>query len=157
MTKEEAIKELSVEYFGDNEKIREAKRMAIKALKQTDCGKCEYLVNDEIFDEDSGEEYDVSYCTKQQPYEDCISREAVKDIIHKYKNDGSCCLSWVSDSICELPSIQPNAKVGHWITLPPIKHIRQVGNYYRCSECAVSVMSELNYCPNCGAKMEVEK
>lgn len=35
MTREEAIKELSVEYLGDSEKIKEAKRMAIKALEQT--------------------------------------------------------------------------------------------------------------------------
>ena len=34
MTNKEVIKELSVEYFGDSEKIREAKRMAIKALEQ---------------------------------------------------------------------------------------------------------------------------
>ena len=34
MTRKEIIKELSVEYFGDSEKIREAKRIAIKALKQ---------------------------------------------------------------------------------------------------------------------------
>lgn len=33
MTNEEAIKELSAEYLGDSEKIKEAKRMAIKALK----------------------------------------------------------------------------------------------------------------------------
>ena len=38
MTREEAIKELSVEYFGDSEKIREAKKMAIKALNQEPCG-----------------------------------------------------------------------------------------------------------------------
>lgn len=31
---EEAIKELSVEYLGDSEKIKEAKRIAIKALEQ---------------------------------------------------------------------------------------------------------------------------
>ena len=34
MTREEAIKELSVEYCGDSEKIREAKRVAIKTLEQ---------------------------------------------------------------------------------------------------------------------------
>jgi len=40
MTREEAIKELSVEYFGDSEKIRESKRMAIKALEQELCENC---------------------------------------------------------------------------------------------------------------------
>ena len=34
MTREQAIKELSVEYLGDSEKIREAKRMAVEALEQ---------------------------------------------------------------------------------------------------------------------------
>ena len=33
MTREEAIKELSVVYLGDSERIREAKNMAIEALK----------------------------------------------------------------------------------------------------------------------------
>ena len=40
MTREEAIKELSVEYLGDSEKIREAKRMAIEALAQQPCEDC---------------------------------------------------------------------------------------------------------------------
>lgn len=37
MSNEEAIKELSVEYLGDSEKIKEAKRMAIKVLEQQPC------------------------------------------------------------------------------------------------------------------------
>ena len=53
MTNEEAIKELSVEYFGDSEKIREAKRMAIKALKQEPCEDVisrEYLLDNCVVD-----------------------------------------------------------------------------------------------------------
>ena len=37
MTREEARKELSVEYLGDSERIIEAKKMAIKALEQEPC------------------------------------------------------------------------------------------------------------------------
>lgn len=40
MTTEEAVKELSVEYLGDSEKIKEAKRIAIKALEQEPCEDC---------------------------------------------------------------------------------------------------------------------
>ena len=40
MTREEAIKELSREYFGDSKKITEAKRIAVKALSAEPCEDC---------------------------------------------------------------------------------------------------------------------
>ena len=44
---------------------------------------------------------------EQEFCEDAVSRQAVKDIIHKYKNDSECLISWVMDSICDLPSVTP--------------------------------------------------
>lgn len=60
----------------------------------------------------------------------------------------------------ELPSIQPKEKTGQWID-------NTVAFYRECSECGALVTNrmekiflhlegkKLNYCPNCGAKMEV--
>ena len=60
----------------------------------------------------------------------------------------------------ELPSIQPKEKTGWWID-------NTVAFYRQCSECGALVTNrmeeiflnlegkKLNYCPNCGAKMEV--
>ena len=59
----------------------------------------------------------------------------------------------------ELPSIQPKEKTGQWID-------NTVAFYRECSECGALVTDrmekiflylediKLNYCPNCGAKME---
>lgn len=58
MTTEEAVKELSVEYLGDSEKIKEAKRIAIKALKQEP--KTGHWIEKEGFDGDIY--YDCSEC-----------------------------------------------------------------------------------------------
>lgn len=60
----------------------------------------------------------------------------------------------------ELPSVQPKEKTGQWID-------NTVAFYRECSECGALVTNrmekiflhlegkKLNYCPNCGAKMEV--
>lgn len=49
-----------------------------------------------------------------------------------------------------LPSAEPEWKTGHWI---------DTDNYYqrwKCSECGCHTRdAEPNYCPNCGAKMEM--
>ena len=42
-------------------------------------------------------------------------------------------------------------KIGHWIKEWNIDHFEQV-----CSECGCGEHFKSNYCPNCGAKMEVE-
>ena len=48
---------------------------------------------------------------KQEPCEDAISRRAVIDIIHHYKNDRDSQLSDLSDGVCNLPPVN----TGHWI------------------------------------------
>ena len=55
------------------------------------------------------------------------------------------------DVIESLPSVEPERKTGHWI---------DTDNYYqrwKCSECGCHTRdAEPNYCPNCGAKMEMK-
>lgn len=90
---------------------------------------------------------------EQQPCEDCISREAVEKITWEEPSyaDGLNVLTEVRDKIRQLPSVTPKQKVGKWEELP---------NGYECSECGIlrakGRTGKYNYCPNCGAKMEVD-
>ena len=38
-------------------------------------------------------------------------------------------------------------KAGKWVDIP-------FSHYFKCSECDKYQISETNYCPNCGARME---
>ena len=113
---------------------------------------------------------------EQQPCEDCINREAVKEMLSeewtKYMPmELDINLSFVLEKISELPSVTPKGvtitdfadrcrecgkqKVGKWIDTGIGKE-ELYGEMFVCSECnGVSYYD--NYCPNCGAKMEVEE
>lgn len=57
-----------------------------------------------------------------------------------------------------LPSVEPERKIGKWIEYERVEETDQgylVSNYV-CDQCHAWVMNQSNYCPNCGAKMEVE-
>lgn len=53
----------------------------------------------------------------------------------------------------ELPSVTPKQKVGKWMIHPNGVYVHLV-----CSKCLTNAPYDCktNYCPNCGAKMEVE-
>lgn len=56
----------------------------------------------------------------------------------------------------ELPSAEPERKTGRWIS--DIAYYDEEGCpciVSRCNQCS-EANQETNYCPNCGAKMEVE-
>ena len=57
-----------------------------------------------------------------------------------------------------LPSIESERKTGEWIEHERVEETYQgylVSNY-ECDQCHEWVMNQSNYCPNCGAKMEVD-
>lgn len=93
---------------------------------------------------------------KQEPCDDAISREAVIDIIEDvcpiYGNDYRYILR---DKVNELPPVTAE-KVGQWID---IQYFKADDTYYRpkCPFCSIEPKEYSNYCPNCGAKMEVEE
>ena len=83
------------------------------------------------------------------PIEDCIDRYSALAELHP--------LSCEYKAIKELPSVVPSkaeSKCGKWIDDDNINH-----KYFRCSVCGLGRFNwgEDNYCPNCGAKMEVEE
>lgn len=90
---------------------------------------------------------------EQQPSEDCISREAVKQIgMNQYETDDYG--RGFGDAICEvldLPSVAPKPKKGKWIITYP-----DGARAFKCNQCKeyASIHHVTNYCPNCGAYMK---
>lgn len=91
---------------------------------------------------------------KQQPCDDCISRQAVLDNAYAYGNglepEGYCVNV---EDILALPSVTPQPKVGYWI-------LDETDNSITCNKCNCLIWAndiingEAYYCPNCGVKME---
>lgn len=101
MTREEAIKELSVEYLGDSIKARKAKDMAIEALQQQK----EYVTKmDEV-----RRAYDN--ISKAKPCEDCVSRKGVHDMLENIpvtvENKWFNWLQMACNRLAEQPPVTP--------------------------------------------------
>ena len=94
---------------------------------------------------------------EQEPSEDCIARQP---LIDKWnccadmlmdEGDAEVVMGWIFDA----PSVIPQPKTGHWIR-------RIDKNKLKCSECDVIhliaqyPLAKIDWCPNCGAKMESE-
>ena len=91
-----------------------------------------------------------------QPCNDAISKQAVIDACEQSVN-----ILEAVDRIMDLPSVNPQEpKTGHWEWIKYDSN-PEIGNFH-CSECNFIPASfnwaskHLNYCPNCGAKMESE-
>lgn len=83
--------------------------------------------------------------------EDCVKRiDAINGIANTHFAISSEDYNELIRMIMNLPSITPQPKVGKWDIL---------GDIWECSRCKTMVMGYdgLNYCPNCGAKMEEEE
>lgn len=119
---------LDKEYYSDA--VEEALLMAIKALEQ-------------------------------EPCEDCISRKAVTDTticegiycdecsFNTCEDGQSGCL--LKERVDKLPSVTPKQKMGLWI------FDEILDRHYYCSECKSMGVDYWDFCPFCGAKMEVEE
>lgn len=85
---------------------------------------------------------------EQQSSDDCISREEAIRVAEQGQVQG---YEWEFKKLCTLPSVTPKQKVGKWI--------EYCYQNLSCSNCGYIVadtdIDEYNYCPNCGAKMEV--
>ena len=90
---------------------------------------------------------------EQGPCNGCISKTAVIESIKKqYTEHNELIPQWLS--IGDLESVTPEQKVGQW-------EYRNIANStivgYWCDNCHVGSSRTYAYCPNCGAKMEVEE
>lgn len=113
---------------------------------------------------------------EQEPCEDCISRERLRESLKKelvivnnnemYWQGWHDCTVAVETRITDAPSVVP--KRGKWILGKEISR-EYIGDVcvgieydgWQCSSCKTKVEKPYkpnwNYCPNCGAKMEVEE
>ena len=102
--------------------------------------------------------------------DDTISRQGAINVADKYLDADGCNGSDVAQDIIAdlmvLPSAEPQErKIGRWIHREDmdfldknnVEHI-----HFMCSECGLihdfldGHISQYNYCPQCGARMEVE-
>ena len=98
---------------------------------------------------------------EQEPCDDCISRSHFDERVrvaggmaeYEVSDDFKDGVLTVLEMLKTEPSIQPKPKTGHWIRMKAYEK-------WGCSECSTVfrfTFKEHNYCPNCGAKMEVEE
>lgn len=100
---------------------------------------------------------------EQEPSGDLISRQAVNNLQRYRYNCGETSITCVSlTDVNELPPVTPQEpKTGHWINRRIIANTSI--DMIVCSECGQEFsydaetgisISDYNYCPNCGARME---
>lgn len=91
---------------------------------------------------------------EQEPCEDCISRQAVKDILDARGVKAIMTFEYFKELLDKLPSVTPQQKTGWWIYIAnsKVNGLKIV----ECSSCGRRTYGSGKYCSNCGAKMERE-
>lgn len=123
------------------------------------------------YDKDKPYYMNLNYALLEES-EDCISRQAVIEVLNKMDryvaDELTLCDTerkfpqnevFIVDDVYEeiveqLPPVNPAEKVGHWTRVSMDKYVQHAMAYYRCSECGKDIIGTHNYCPNCGAKMQ---
>ena len=98
---------------------------------------------------------------KGEPMSDLIDRQAAIEALRGYlvgkrcPDDGTLtCRLIENEVINKLPPAQPKRIRGKWVFKNDLIAIPT--GYYECSECKIGrLMYKENFCPNCGAEMEV--
>ena len=128
---------------------------------------CDQSIN--IFDATDRIKELPSIKPKVKECEDCVSREAVHNLIIPWLNDYLLdetreALETIDYKIEDLPSVTPQytdaeqQKIGHWEKVNTAREYNS--DTYECSECKYIIWTykdadrKWNYCPKCGAKME---
>lgn len=87
---------------------------------------------------------------QMEPYENCTSKQTIKEQMIKYGFHAPDMT--VTEFVEDLPSVTPLPKIGHGIRVDKDK--------CKCDKCEVISFiamypnGDINYCPNCGLKME---
>ena len=90
-----------------------------------------------------------------EPCDDAISRQAALDCLTATELKKFDFIIQAREAINNLSPVTPQQKVGKWIAVEN-EEMETIGYY--CSECDLPMETEYRakFCPNCGAKMEVE-
>ena len=109
---------------------------------------------------------------EQEPYNDAISRQAVLDYCYQLINvehqQGSDEMNYGQERVAQtetilhhlefMPSITPQPKMGRWIEE---RNDYEEITRWHCSRCyddsGFTTTCKWDYCPNCGAKIEVSE
>ena len=96
---------------------------------------------------------------------DLIDRQAVIDKIKEQQRKLIYCFGFENDMVkimdiakslvISIPSAQPERKNGKWLEIHTYPDTLQGHTYGTCSSC-LKVRIVDNFCPNCGAEMEIE-
>ena len=92
---------------------------------------------------------------EQEPCDDAISRQAVLDLVADY----DLSMGQVVKAIHALPSVTPQPRTGRWIQKEE-EGDAEPFIIWECSECHCvdeDGKPSYKYCPQCGARMEVEE
>lgn len=94
---------------------------------------------------------------------DCISRQAVLLRLNEFKTNDTYTMQLFENELKHLPSVEPERKMGKIIcSNKEINCGNIIGHTLccKCSECGfvidTYIAKFIKYCPNCGAKMEVD-
>lgn len=100
---------------------------------------------------------------EQEPCEDAVSRQVVKEQMNKYGFHAPDMT--VTEFVEDLPPVTPQMKIGHWILQPSNKDQGERDFiWWKCSECGQVIFSENDrdrrefhaFCGRCGAINERE-
>ena len=93
-----------------------------------------------------------------------IEREALKEYLYGGKFQEGCtgcdepgegCIECIVDEIDSFPAADVDpVKIGFW-KISGVNPANNVIGNFKCSLCARTSLDDSDYCPNCGAKMEV--
>jgi hypothetical protein len=90
---------------------------------------------------------------KEQTDGDLISRQAVLEVYDEWRYGKGITytngLQRLREQFEKLPSAEKEQKIGRWI-----EHFDEIGKWYECDQCHTDWGGSVNYCPNCGAKMQ---
>jgi Zn finger protein HypA/HybF involved in hydrogenase expression len=91
---------------------------------------------------------------------DCERRKGVKNGKKRFLYEigdapcRACDIGDMIDAVDEFPAADVAPVVrGRWVKMPPYTHHQP--DEFECTACKESQIRKTNYCPNCGAKMEV--
>lgn len=135
-----------------------------------DCEKCMMEHTDEM--EKLEAELAMAKSKHPEPCEDAVNRETILKFFDGWMSvlDENCHNQSVSDlkiikrDFANLPSVTPKQRTGKWIYCED--SMADCVDGYRCDKCgffvpwdythkSIDYIKDYNYCPNCGAKMEV--
>ena len=93
-------------------------------------------------------------CSEFPNNSDTISRHDAIALWDKYHYTIAVDAIEYDSELRKLPSVQPELKKGKWID-ETFKPWGLVYHPYKCDQCGEHSEADSNFCPNCGAEMEV--